>query len=170
MTLEYSVYMSKQLGPIYVVSDGEAIVRVELFEEDWQQLCQKQPMIQSDSPLLHSAVKQLEEYFVGKRKTFDLPLKWKGTAFQEKVWKALCEIPYGETVSYADIAEKIGHPKAVRAIGQANRANNLAIIVPCHRVIGKNKKLVGYAGNRIDVKEKLLELEKENSKSCLIRV
>jgi methylated-DNA-[protein]-cysteine S-methyltransferase len=170
MSLEYSVYMSKQLGPIYVVSDGEAIVHIELFEEDWQQLCQKQLMIISDSPLLHSAVKQLEEYFAGKRKTFDLPLKWKGTAFQEKVWKALCEIPYGETVSYADIAEKIGHPKAVRAIGQANRANNLAIIVPCHRVIGKNKKLVGYAGNRIDVKEKLLELEKENSKSCLIRV
>jgi methylated-DNA-[protein]-cysteine S-methyltransferase len=170
MNLEYSVYTSKQLGPIYVVSDGEAIVRIELFEENWQQLCQKQPMMKSDSPLLHSAVKQLEEYFSGKRQTFDLPLKWKGTAFQEKVWKALCEIPYGETVSYADIAEKIGHPKAVRAIGQANRANNLAIIVPCHRVIGKNKKLVGYAGNRIDVKEKLLELEKENSKSCLIRV
>jgi methylated-DNA-[protein]-cysteine S-methyltransferase len=170
MNWEYSVYTSKQLGPIYVVSDGEAIVRIELFEEDWQQLCQKQPMMKSDSTLLHSAVKQLDEYFAGKRKTFDLPLKWKGTAFQEKVWKALCEIPYGETVSYADIAEKIGHPKAVRAIGQANRANNLAIIVPCHRVIGKNKKLVGYAGNRIDVKEKLLELEKENRKSCLIRV
>ncbi|RAK23102.1 methylated-DNA-[protein]-cysteine S-methyltransferase [Anoxybacillus vitaminiphilus] len=170
MNLEYSVYMSKQFGPIYVVSDGEAIVRIELFEENWQQLFQKHRMIKSDSPLLHSAVKQLEEYFAGKRKAFDLPIKWKGTAFQEKVWKALCEIPYGETVSYADIAEKIGHPKAVRAIGQANRANNLAIIVPCHRVIGKNQKLVGYAGNRIDVKEKLLELEKENSKSCLIRV
>jgi methylated-DNA-[protein]-cysteine S-methyltransferase len=162
MNWEYSVYMSEQFGPIYIVSDGEAIVHIELFEDHWQQLCQEQPMKKSGSPLLQNAIQQLKEYFAGKRTTFDLPLKWKGTDFQEKVWKALCEIPYGTTVSYGEIAEKIGHPKAVRAVGQANRANNLAIVVPCHRVIGKNKQLTGYAGNRIDVKEQLLELEKKN--------
>jgi methylated-DNA-[protein]-cysteine S-methyltransferase len=162
MNWEYNVYMSEHFGPIYVVSDGEAIVHIELFEDHWQQLCRKYPIEKSNSPLLHNAIQQLDEYFTGNRKIFDLPLKWEGTSFQKKVWQALCEIPYGETVSYKDIAERIGSPKAVRAVGQANRANNLAIIVPCHRVIGKNKKLTGYAGNRIDVKEKLLELEKKN--------
>jgi methylated-DNA-[protein]-cysteine S-methyltransferase len=159
MKLEYNVYKSELLGPIYIVSDGEAIVSVQLFEEDWQQFCQQYEMIKSSSPLLENAVQQLDEYFHGKRKEFHLPLKWKGTEFQEQVWRALCEIPYGTTVSYSDIAEKIGRPKAVRAVGQANRANELAIFVPCHRVIGKDRSLTGYAGNRTDVKERLLQLE-----------
>lgn len=120
-------------------------------------------MIKSRSSLLENAVLQLDEYFRGRRKTFNLPLKWKGTDFQEQVWQALCEIPYGTTVSYSDIASKIGRPKAVRAVGQANRANELAIVVPCHRVIGKNRALTGYAGSRIDVKAKLLKLEQRYS-------
>jgi methylated-DNA-[protein]-cysteine S-methyltransferase len=161
MKLEFSIYPSDLLGNIYVVSDGEAIVSVQLFEEDWRELCQQYEMIKSNSPLLKNAVQQLDEYFHGKRKTFHLPLKWKGTEFQEQVWQALCEIPYGTTVSYSDIAEKIGRPKAVRAVGQANRANELAIFVPCHRVIGKNGSLTGYAGNRTNVKERLLQLEKQ---------
>ena len=162
MVLLYNVYHSPQLGPIYVISDGEAIIKIELFAEDCTRLNKEYEMIESANPLLQKAVQQLKDYFEGKRKTFDLPLKWNGTPFQERVWKALCEIPYGTTVSYADIAERIGNPKAVRAIGQANRANELAIVVPCHRVIGKNNKLTGYAGNRVDVKEKLLKLEQEN--------
>jgi methylated-DNA-[protein]-cysteine S-methyltransferase len=161
MKFEFSIYPSDLLGNIYVVSDGEAIVSVQLFEEDWRELCQQYEMIKSNSPLLKNAVQQLDEYFHGKRKTFHLPLKWKGTEFQEQVWQALCEIPYGTTVSYSDIAEKIGRPKAVRAVGQANRANELAIFVPCHRVIGKNGSLTGYAGNRTNVKERLLQLEKQ---------
>jgi len=162
MPLLYNVYHSRELGPIYIVSDGEAIVKIELFEDSWKQLMEEYDLTQSDSPLLQQAVQQLEEYFEGKRKTFDLPLKWKGTPFQEKVWEALCEIPYGSTVGYADVAERIGNPKAVRAVGQANRANELAIVVPCHRVIGKNNKLTGYAGNRVEIKETLLTLEKVN--------
>uniref|UniRef100_C5D7G4 Methylated-DNA--protein-cysteine methyltransferase n=1 Tax=Geobacillus sp. (strain WCH70) TaxID=471223 RepID=C5D7G4_GEOSW len=160
MKLEYSIYKSDLLGCIYVISNGEAIVSVELFEEDWQQLRQQYEMIKSNSPLLENAVQQLDEYFHGKRKAFHLPLKWKGTEFQEQVWQALCEIPYGTMVSYSDIAEKIGRPKAVRAVGQANRANELAIFVPCHRVVGKNGSLTGYAGNRTNVKERLLQLER----------
>lgn len=156
---EYTVYKSKELGDIYIISDGEAIVNVELFEDGWEKASDQYEMVKSDAPLLQEAVKQFDEYFQGKRTTFQLPLKWKGTPFQQKVWQALCDIPYGMTASYSDIAEKIGHPKAVRAVGQANRANELAIIVPCHRVIGKNRALTGYAGNRTDLKEKLLHLE-----------
>ncbi|ANB57533.1 methylated-DNA--protein-cysteine methyltransferase, constitutive [Anoxybacillus sp. B7M1] len=159
MKLEYNVYSSKELGDLYIVSDGEAIVKIELFADDWEELSSNHEMVKSDSELLQTALEQMDEYFRGKRKRFQLPLKWKGTPFQEKVWQALCEIPYGETVSYSEIAEKIGNPKAVRAVGQANRSNELAIVVPCHRVIGKNRSLTGYAGSRTDIKEKLLNLE-----------
>jgi methylated-DNA-[protein]-cysteine S-methyltransferase len=102
---------------------------------------------------------QLEEYFLGKRKEFDIEIKFlKGTEFQIKVWEALRCIPYGKTVSYKWIAEKIGNPKAVRAIGGANNKNPIAIIVPCHRVIGSNGKMVGYAGG-IEKKQFLLKIE-----------
>lgn len=107
------------------------------------------------------AERQLEAYFSGKLKSFDLKLASRGTAFQKAVWKALCEIPYGETRTYKDIAESIGKPKAYRAVGRANNLNPVAIIVPCHRVIGSTGKLVGYASG-LDVKEFLLKLEKDN--------
>jgi methylated-DNA-[protein]-cysteine S-methyltransferase len=107
------------------------------------------------------AEKQLEAYFSGNLKSFDLKLAAKGTDFQKAVWKALCEIPYGETLTYKDIAESIGKPKAYRAVGHANNLNPIAIIVPCHRVIGSTGKLVGYASG-LDIKEFLLKLEKAN--------
>ncbi|AKU27480.1 Methylated-DNA--protein-cysteine methyltransferase, constitutive [Geobacillus stearothermophilus] len=160
MAIEYAVYRSELLGDLYIASDGEAIMKVELFPEEWCAFAGGHPVVQSRSPLLERALRQLDEYFHGRRRTFDLPLKWKGTPFQEEVWAALCRIPYGETATYADIAAQIGRPKAVRAVGQANRANELAIIVPCHRIVGKNGALVGYAGSRTDVKAKLLELER----------
>ena len=109
-------------------------------------------------PLLKKAVKQLDEYFAGRRKEFNLPLSMKGTAFQKKVWAALQEIPYGETRSYGDIAKAIGKPKAARAVGMANNRNPVSIIVPCHRVIGSNGSLVGYGGG-LKAKEFLLKLE-----------
>ncbi|WP_033842286.1 methylated-DNA--[protein]-cysteine S-methyltransferase [Geobacillus vulcani] len=160
MTIEFAMYHFKQFGEIYIASDGEAIVKVELFPEEWRAFIGEHPAVQSRSLLLERALMQLDEYFHGRRQAFDLPLKWKGTAFQEEVWAALCRIPYGETATYADIAAQIGRPKAVRAVGQANRANELPLFVPCHRVIGKNGALVGYAGSRTDVKAKLLELER----------
>ena len=114
-----------------------------------------------DSPLLTEAFRQLEEYFRGERKNFDLPLELHGTDFQRRVWQELLKIPYGETVSYKNIAERVGNPYAARAVGMANNKNPIPIIIPCHRVIGSNGKLVGYAGG-LELKQKLLELEKNN--------
>ena len=99
--------------------------------------------------------------YSGQRKEFDIPLAPQGTDFQKKVWKALQNINYGTTASYKEIAQKINNPKAVRAVGMANNQNPIAIIIPCHRVIGSNGKLVGYAGG-LELKQKLLELEKNN--------
>ena len=111
------------------------------------------------SPLQREVDKQMREYFEGKRKEFDLPLRPEGTVFQKKVWNALLEIPFGETRSYQDIANAVGSPKACRAVGMANHQNPIIIVIPCHRVIGKNGKLVGYGGG-LSMKEKLLLLEK----------
>jgi len=101
---------------------------------------------------------QLEEYFAGQQRQFDLPLDLRGTEFQKRCWRELLNSPYGETRSYADIARAIGHPSAVRAVGLANGQNPIAIIVPCHRVIGSDGSLTGYGGG-LETKRKLLELE-----------
>lgn len=114
------------------------------------------------TPLLEKAYLQLKEYFEGKRKVFDLPLAPEGTPFQKRVWQALLEIPYGQTVCYGEIAERTGNKKASRAVGMANNRNPIAIVIPCHRVIGKNGSLTGYGGG-LDIKEKLLNIERENS-------
>lgn len=113
---------------------------------------------QENHPFLNKVENQLKEYFQGKRREFDLNYTLIGTEFQKKCWKALTEIPYGKTVSYSIQAEMIGNPLAVRAVANANRLNPIAIVIPCHRVIGKNGKLTGYAGG-IDKKEFLLKLE-----------
>lgn len=112
----------------------------------------------SDFPILAMAVEQFERYFKGELKTFSLPISAKGTEFQQKVWDALTRIPYGETWSYLDIANSIGNPKSVRAVGAANGKNPISIIVPCHRVIGKDGSLTGYAGG-VERKKALLALE-----------
>lgn len=112
-----------------------------------------------ETALLKEAFRQLEDYLAGKRKSFELPLAPEGTVFQQKVWKALQQIPYGKTRSYGDIAASIGQPKAYRAVGMANNKNPILIFIPCHRVIGANGTLVGYAGG-LDVKSHLLNLEK----------
>ncbi len=114
-----------------------------------------------ETELIKDTKKQLEEYLIGNRKIFDLPINPKGTKFQSDVWKSLIEIPYGKTVSYKEIAISIGNKKASRAVGMANNKNPILIIIPCHRVVGSNGKLVGYAGG-LDIKKKLLSIEKEN--------
>ncbi len=111
--------------------------------------------------VLQEAVSQMDEYFAGKRRKFELKIKFSGTEFQKKVWQALREIPYGETRSYEDIAIAAGDKKAVRAVGQANKRNPIMIIAPCHRVINKNGSLGGFAGG-LDAKRYLLELEREH--------
>lgn len=112
----------------------------------------------ADTPLLREAIRQLAAYFKGELKRFELPLAPTGTPFQQQVWRALQEIPYGETATYSDIARRIGRPQAVRAVGMANHRNPIAIVVPCHRVIGKNGHLTGYAGG-LAVKSRLLQTE-----------
>ena len=119
---------------------------------------------EKETALLHKAFIQLEEYLSGKRKDFSLPLHPSGTVFQQKVWDALLNIPYGQTASYGDIAKVVGSPKASRAVGMANNKNPIAIFIPCHRVIGANKKLVGYGGG-LHIKQKLLNLENANFKA-----
>ncbi|MCK6264127.1 methylated-DNA--[protein]-cysteine S-methyltransferase [Vibrio sp. ZSDE26] len=109
-------------------------------------------------PILKETKRQLDEYFSMQRRAFSLPVASLGTDFQQQVWRALCMIPYGETWSYQQLAETIENPKAVRAVGLANGKNPVSIIVPCHRVIGKNGKLTGYAGGT-EIKKNLLKLE-----------
>jgi methylated-DNA-[protein]-cysteine S-methyltransferase len=120
----------------------------------------------ADHPVLVEAERQLGEYFAGRRRVFDLPLAARGSEFQQRVWQALREIPFGETRSYGQIAERIGQPTAVRAVGAANGRNPLSIIAPCHRVIGANGDLTGFAGG-IETKRFLLAFEKENRGSAL---
>lgn len=115
-------------------------------------------MVQQETSLLLEAKRQLEEYFAGLRAAFSLPLAPEGTEFQKLVWRELENIPYGETRTYGQIAEKIGNPKACRAVGGANHNNPIAIMIPCHRVIGADGSLAGYAGG-VDIKETLLRLE-----------
>lgn len=126
------------------------------------QFTQPQKALLQTTELLSMATIQLDEYFQGKRTTFSLPFKLTGTPFQLAVWKELQNIPYGKTTSYKEIAQKINKPKAYRAVGMANNKNPLPIIIPCHRVIGSNGKLIGYAGG-LNLKNYLLELEKSHT-------
>ncbi|WP_058485292.1 methylated-DNA--[protein]-cysteine S-methyltransferase [Defluviitalea phaphyphila] len=147
-------YYDTLVGKITIVENGNSITHLK-FGEYIPDLHFKI----NETRLLKICRKQLEEYFKRKRKNFDLPLSLEGTEFQLKVWKALQEIPYGQTCSYKDIAKKINNPKASRAVGMANNKNPISIIIPCHRVIGSKGNLVGYRGG-LDIKEKLLYLEK----------
>lgn len=113
---------------------------------------------ESSSSVIEETRRQLDEYFEGKRTTFNLPLLFAGTEFQKNVWYELLKIPYATTISYSELAKRLNIPRAVRAVANANGANGISIIVPCHRVIGSNHSLTGYAGG-LDAKKKLLELE-----------
>jgi len=151
-------YFDSPIGRITVAEEGGMIMRL-FFETT----AIPDGFVEAETPVLREAVKQLNEYFAGGRKSFDLPLEMRGTEFQKKAWNALCAIPYGETRSYAQVAESIGNPKGTRAVGLANNRNPLAIFVPCHRVIGKNGSLTGFAGG-LDAKQWLLDLEKGAAK------
>lgn len=150
-------YYETAIGMLGVAENGKALT--DLFFEN---SAPPKDAVINETNLLKEARKQLESYFNGKIKHFDLPLEVQGTDFQKSVWKALQEIPYGETRSYGDIAKRIGNGKASRAVGMANHNNPIAIIIPCHRVIGANGKLVGFGGG-LDIKEYLLNLEKKYS-------
>lgn len=160
MINEVSVFYKSPVGMLKIVSKEEKIICIDPVGEDEDLEKNTVDKKSNDYKLCEKAIKELEEYFLGKRREFDLPLDAKGTEFQMKVWKALLDIPYGETRSYSDIAYAIGNSKAVRAVGGANNKNPIAIVVPCHRVIGKNGSMVGYGGG-LPMKEYLLALEKD---------
>jgi methylated-DNA-[protein]-cysteine S-methyltransferase len=158
--LDYDKYQAP-LGLIHILMDERGLFRVELTADGWQECLLRFGEINRDETRCRDAVSQLDEYFHGKRRDFDLPLSIQGPAFSQKVWQALQAIPFGETRSYADVALAIGKPKCYRAVGQANRRNPLPIIIPCHRVIGKDGALTGYIGKQhLGMKEYLLAMER----------
>ena len=150
----YFTRYDSPFGPMLLQSDGEAITALDFGEST--------DAVYRDFPIFDQAKEELDQYFAGTRKIFAVPTKTSGTPFQTQVWEALKEIPYGQTRCYEDIAIQIGNPKASRAIGMANNRNPISIIIPCHRVIGKDGSLVGYGGG-LDTKIALLDLEQKHS-------
>ncbi len=157
MQLVY-MYMDSPVGALKLVAHDQALVAVMWDNENHKRVRLAELVEDRQHPMLHKVKQQLEEYFAGQRQQFDLPLDFQGTAFQQQVWQALLNIPYGETRSYKEIAVQLGNEKAVRAVGAANGKNPISIIAPCHRVIGSSGALVGFAGG-LDKKQILLNLE-----------
>lgn len=155
-------YIQTPLGKYLLAENGKGITFLEHVALELDPRIEKEiaagEMLEADTPLLLEGERQLQQYFNGERQEFELPLDAAGTPFQLKVWEALRQIPYGETRSYKEIAIAVENPKGVRAIGMANNRNPISIITPCHRVIGTNGKLVGYAGG-LHLKEYLLNHE-----------
>ena len=156
----YYCYLKTPIGDLLLAGDENALCLIG-FPEGSMRREPDADWIYSEKPFAE-ARKQLTDYFAGKRKTFDLPVRPGGTEFQRRVLDELQRIPYGVTVTYADIAERVGNPKAVRAVGAANGRNPIPIVIPCHRVIGSDGKMTGFGGG-IPTKEALLRLELENS-------
>lgn len=152
------MYMASPVGQLKLVANNTALVAVLWENENPKRVRLAELVEQQDHPILLQTQQQLMQYFAGTRQEFDLPLDFEGTNFQKQVWQALLNIPFGETRSYKDIAEQLGNPKAVRAVGAANGKNPISIIAPCHRVIGSSGKLVGFAGG-LENKDVLLKLE-----------
>lgn len=145
-------YVDTPIGALLIAGDGQAIVEIHFAGAE------PKPGWRRDDDVLREPANQLRAYFSGERRTFDLPLAPRGTGFQQSVWRALQQIPYGETTTYSAIAYKIGKPAAVRAVGAANGANPIPIVIPCHRVIGASGSMTGFGGG-IEVKRQLIALE-----------
>jgi O-6-methylguanine DNA methyltransferase len=145
------------VGPLFLAASTKGLVRLE-FEARVQNLNPKTTQRQESRKVLAPYLDQLNQYFAGDRREFSIPLDLRGTDFQLQCWRALLDIPYGETRSYRDLARAIGHPNAFRAVGMSNNRNPIAIVVPCHRVIAADGSLCGYGGG-LDIKRKLLDLE-----------
>lgn len=153
--MKHVYYYEYPVGTLGIAQDEKGVTNIFFRQRD-----ALSGAVTEETDLIKRAAAQLDEYFAGTRKAFDIPLSFYGTEFQKKVWHALCTIPYGETRSYKQIAEQAGCPGGARAVGMANNQNPIMIVVPCHRVIGANGKLVGYASG-VDVKKFLLDLEKK---------
>jgi methylated-DNA-[protein]-cysteine S-methyltransferase len=151
------IYLETPIGTLLIAGDAEAVRRID-FPKNGKASTADEGWTESAKGPVGVAAKQLKEYFAGKRADFDLPLAPEGTEFQRTVWRSLQDIPYGETISYGELAKRVGNPKASRAVGAANGQNPIPIVIPCHRVIGANGKLTGFGGG-LPTKEKLLALE-----------
>ncbi len=157
--------ISTPVGPLSLFVSAKGLHRILWGNEhEIEESLQALQSFKKDEhhPVFLKATKALQEYFSGQRHTFDLPLVLNGTEFQMKAWQALCNIPYGQTLSYAEQAEKVGNRNKARAVGMANHYNPIPIIIPCHRVIGANGQLTGFAGG-LELKQYLLTLEKNFS-------
>jgi methylated-DNA-[protein]-cysteine S-methyltransferase len=154
--MNYS-FVETPIGPLLIAGDAESIHRID-FPKNGRASKPEPGWTESSKGPVAQAIRQLKEYFAGKRVDFDLPLAPEGTEFQRTVWQRLQEIPYGETISYGELAKRVGNPKASRAVGAANGQNPIPIVIPCHRVIGANGKLTGFGGG-LPTKEALLALE-----------
>lgn len=152
------LFVARTEGGVCAVSFGEG----QVAALDWIRTQYPDEELLAESTGLEGVLRELAEYFAGDRTTFGFPLDPKGTPFQRKVWAALGEIPYGRTWTYRDLAERVGAPKGFRAVGMANRSNPIGIVVPCHRVVGADGTLVGYAGG-LDAKRWLLEHERRTA-------
>ncbi|HTR68516.1 MAG TPA: methylated-DNA--[protein]-cysteine S-methyltransferase [Terriglobales bacterium] len=150
--------LESPVGPLLLTAD-DAGLRSILFVNG-RERAQPDPAWRRNRQPLAEAIRQLRAYFAGELTAFDLPLAPEGTEFQRAVWDELCNIGYGETISYGELARRIGNPKASRAVGLANGSNPIPIVIPCHRVIGSNGKLTGYGGG-LPIKQKLLALEQK---------
>jgi methylated-DNA-[protein]-cysteine S-methyltransferase len=163
--IHFSKTMPSPVGRLTLVASEKGLAAI-LWENDDPQRVRLGPLRESpDHPVLQETERQLNDYFAGKLTHFSLPLDFTGTSFQKKVWEALAAIPFGETRSYGEIAAQIGHPKAVRAVGAANGRNPISIVAACHRVIGRDGKLTGFAGG-LDTKASLLALEANRVKAA----
>ncbi len=149
------------LGPLLLAADDAGLRSIDFVNgrQPGKRPAYPDPSSRANPAVLREAIRQLAAYFAGELEIFDLPLAPEGTPFQLAVWRRLNDIPYGETISYGELARRLGNPKASRAVGLANGANPIPIVIPCHRVIGSNGKLTGYGGG-LPIKEKLLALER----------
>jgi methylated-DNA-[protein]-cysteine S-methyltransferase len=145
------------LGPLLLAADDAGLREIRFV--NGRHRAQPNASWKGDRTPLSETIRQLQAYFAGELEDFDLKLAPEGTPFQREVWRRLCDIPYGQTISYGELAGRIGNPKASRAVGLANGSNPIPIVIPCHRVIGSNGKLTGYGGG-LPIKEKLLALER----------
>jgi len=159
--MSYYTLLDSPVGKLRLTSDGQALTGLDMLNAEDDLNPGKDWIEKDDLELFQSTKKQLKEYFAGKRRDFDLPCFMEGTEFSRRVWKELTRIPYGTTISYGELARRLGNDKASRAVGLANGRNPIGIIVPCHRVIGANGTLTGYGGG-LERKRMLLDLEQRN--------
>lgn len=156
-------YFETRVGRLFVQGDGQFVTGLYLPDhKGWQG---PDARLRASAASFLTVREQLEEYFAGERQRFDVPVRLQGTPFQQSVWAQLAKIPFGQTINYAELARRVGQPTATRAVGNANGRNPISIIVPCHRVIGSNGKLTGYAGGQ-DKKQWLLDWER-NQKGAI---